>query len=277
MTGSSLAVAAKTVVLTLILSGLAQPVGAMPIVEFLFNEGAGSTALNSGTLGTSTNGLLFGPTYSTNTPSGSGFSLEFNGPDFVLVHNTFNYGGQFTVEAWINPTEASGFIWDHYGPPGVRLQIDGDEGQGLLYFTVSTEQHPAAGALVEGGAISPGMWQHVAGVYDGTAIRVFLNGVQMGSFPTTGLVIDDPILEGSACQAVGNCPALGSLHTMLDPLFLYQGLMDDFRIHDTALGPEGLAGGGVFAPIPEPSSVLLLGVGCLGLAGLARKRARARV
>lgn len=42
-----------------------------PIVEYQFNEGSGGSALNTGSLGASTSGEIFGAAYSPDTPFGA--------------------------------------------------------------------------------------------------------------------------------------------------------------------------------------------------------------
>jgi hypothetical protein len=72
-----------------------------PILEYLFNEGSGTTAINSGSLGASADGAIIGGvSYSTDTPSGSGFSLDFNASSaFVQVPDAWDYTNMLTIEA----------------------------------------------------------------------------------------------------------------------------------------------------------------------------------
>lgn len=67
--------------MALMAMGFAQPSWSAPtpIVEYLFNEDSGTTAVNSRTLGSGTNGTINGASYSSDTPLDSGFCLEFDG------------------------------------------------------------------------------------------------------------------------------------------------------------------------------------------------------
>jgi hypothetical protein len=164
----------------------------LPIVEYQFNELTGSTATNSGSLGSGTNGSIFGATHSLDTPSGTGYSLQFDGVnDFVRVQDTFNYTDRLTIEAWVKPQAVNGqrIIWDDYGNPGVVFSV----WNGRVQFNLSTETHPGLGIELYTGNIITGEWQHVAGVYVGAQMRVYINGLPSGDpVFTSGMIYDNP-------------------------------------------------------------------------------------
>jgi hypothetical protein len=245
---------------------LAQAAGGATLVSFAFDEGMGMTATNAGTLGAALDGtLLGGAGYSTDTPFGGGTALSLDGADdHVGVTTSFSYGSAFTIEAWIKASAVDGqrVIWDDYGNPGVLLAIH----TGAIQFGISTAQHPGLGiAVVSPGALCVDEWIHVAGVYDGAEIRAYVNGVLVASAATSGAVIDNPILTS----------AIGS-DNLTTTALNFAGLIDDLRIHSTALDPsqlgDGLAHLGHVC-VPEPSLVALLGAAAL--AGFLVRRRRA--
>lgn len=241
---------------------------AAPLVAYAFDEASGSSAANSGTLGAAVDGTLNGATRSTDTPSGTGGALSFDGvDDFVRATTSFSYGDAFTIEAWIKLDQANGqrVIWDDYGNPGVLLAIS----NGSLQFGISTPQHPGLGISV----FSPVLlcvdeWIHVAGIYDGTGIRTYVNGVHTGDFAaTSGVVIDNAVLSS----------AIGSDNITTTALN-FAGLIDDLRIHPSALDPSALGDGLAHLGhvcVPEASLPALLASAALAGVALRGRRERA--
>lgn len=90
-------------------------------------------------------------------------------------------------------------------------------------------------ANYDGGSICVGQWQHVAVIYDGFLIKLYINGVHTGgAYITSGRIIDNPGLPTYAAIGSSNVEA---------GLLNFVGLIDDFRIHNAALTPAELAGG----------------------------------
>jgi hypothetical protein len=207
---------------------------AQPIIEYEFSD-PDRPGLNTGSLTNLADGQFVNAIrVLENAPLGQGGAAEFNGVDsYIRVPNAFTYGGELTVEAWIKPEKLEGqlVIWDDYGNPGVLLAVKA----GMVQFGISTSQHPGPGIAVLAGQLQTNVWQHVAGVYDGQTLRVFVNGVDSGvTEPTSGDI-----------QENGSAPAIGSDNVSTTALN-YQGQIDDFRIYTRALGVEDLAGG-IFA------------------------------
>jgi hypothetical protein len=184
-----------------------------PVLALQLDEGSGTTAVNSGSLGAAADGAVTGATYSANTPFGTGFALSFDGDtDFVDVADAYDYGS-----------------------PGVLLAIS----SGVLQFNLSTAAHPGLGTGIFAGSICPGLWQHVAGTYDGATMRAYVNGTEVGTVGTSGDIIDN----GGFVARIG---AESEIPSVLE----FAGSMDDFRVFLDALAPAALAGG---------SSLLLCG------------------
>ncbi len=264
MKGRLVAVACRNVGLALLFWGLASNSWAQaPILEYLFDDGATQVALNTGTLGGISDGTILGATLSTDTPQGSTFSMNFDGFNhYISVPDAFDYGSALTIEAWVNPDSVTGtsYIWEDYGFPGVIVGLV----NGSVQFSLSTTEHPGSGITNLSGSLEPGSWQHVAAVYDGAEMRIYVGGQLGGTVATSGSIFDNGNLNA----------AVGADNTGLFTFF-FDGGIDDLRIFDAALTVDQLADGAFITdPIPEPSSALLLGMGCLGLVALARRQRR---
>ncbi|HEY4579815.1 MAG TPA: LamG domain-containing protein, partial [Candidatus Acidoferrales bacterium] len=233
--------------------GQAQVATPDPVLEYRFDEGVGITAFNTGNY-SNAHGTLFGAArFSTDVPPGvaSSFSLVLDGArtTFVRVPDQFDYTtdgsrtsqrlGQLTIEAWIKPTELTRprLVWDDYGSPGVILGLFDTVGQ----FSVSTDQHPGLGISNFSGKLTANTWHHLAGVYDGNQLRLFIDGEDTCVVVrTSGAVIDQSSAFPGAPAFIGF--TAGDDHS-------FSGLIDELRIFPVALDRSELAEG-FFASVP---------------------------
>jgi len=111
-------------------------------------------------------------------------ALSFDGiDDYVSVpHNASLNLGNFTFEAWINLTSASGALT-------ILSKGDGSNGAITNYiFNVGANSNNSKLGLFAGGAwysatttLSTGIWYHAAVIVSGTAVTFYLNGVSDGT------------------------------------------------------------------------------------------------
>jgi hypothetical protein len=111
---------------------------------------------------------------------------SFGGADFIDCGNgaSLNSAGDLlTLSAWIKPAAIS-------GNAVISKAYDAAHSSpwySWVLYTVSSGLHcridTAAATL---GALSLGQWQHVAAVYNGSQVTLFVNGQSTGSFGKTG-------------------------------------------------------------------------------------------
>jgi concanavalin A-like lectin/glucanase superfamily protein/N,N-dimethylformamidase beta subunit-like protein/Big-like domain-containing protein len=165
-----------------------------------------------------------------NTGAPSSKSLSLNGTNaLVQVPNSqsINITGPLTVEAWIK-TEAANTqqgIVERYGTPGrnlnggyaLRLLANGKLG----FYTLSDGGY-LYDFLQGSTTVTTSVWHHVAGVFDGGQMRVYLDGV----------------LDGAKSSTLA--PAIGTTNLMIgargdDATKFFKGLIDEVRLTAGAL------------------------------------------
>lgn len=145
--------------------------------------------------------------------------------------------GPVTVAAWVQPTE------DGEDQPivakGDHQYCLGQRARGSVEFALwDGEQYHSARTLLPSDWV--GQWHHVAGVYDGAMIALFIDGEVVATNAWDGRVPDSQFHLG-----IGR-------NVETDGLF--QGVIDSVRIWDRALLPEELAG----PTLPDDGCILRL-------------------
>ncbi len=222
--------------------------GADLIGHWKFDEGSGSAVSDSsgnGNTGTLMSvGWIAGITGTAANLYGESVS-HVRVPPSASLNSIAN---QFTIAA---------YAYRHGAPSGLavvasRQNGSGSDDQWMLalesgrpFFQVRTATGPQT--LMASAALPLQQWVHLAGLYDGVNMRLYVNGVQVGAQSKTGNVTVDtskPLLIG------GN--QNNSSGSFADLLF--DGRVDEVRLYKRALSAteiQTLAGG---APPPPPPS-----------------------
>lgn len=156
-----------------------------------------------------------------------GGALKFDGTnDVVNVVDTASLSitGNFTVEAWIKTTSIS----TQQGIIEKSSSSSDRDGYGLRLTSSGTVQAYTAGAASVATATSSTVltantWYHLAGVYDGSTLSVYINGVRDGTPTSTSLNPTD----GATSLKIGS---RGDSATSTN----FSGLIDEARISSTA-------------------------------------------
>jgi hypothetical protein len=151
-------------------------------------------------------------------------STSFDGSnDYVSVADSpsVSITGPFTLEAWINTTSSSQqAIIEKYSYPwyhGYVLRLQG--GKVVAYTLGSTNADESVSGAT---TVSLNTWHHVAGVFDGSTLKVYLDGVQDG----TASVVYAPD-DGPDVLKIG---ARGD-----DATVTFSGRLDDAAVYNRAL------------------------------------------
>ena len=111
------------------------------------------------------------------------------------------------------------------------LSLTGDDG---IHFYV--DQGANNNLIVADAGVRTGEWQHVAGTYDGTVMRAFLNGEQIGELAVTGDIIANPILP----TVGGRSDTAVSFDGAIDEVKVYSQALTADEILSSMAGSEGL-------------------------------------
>jgi hypothetical protein len=117
-------------------------------------------------------------------------ALAFNGnSSFVQVpaNTSLNISSNLTLETWAKPTAVNAFA-DIVGAGGYELGIrpSADGFMAMFQIVVGGTTYSATSATA--GPMAPGQWYHFAGTYDGNTVRLFVNGVQLGTTVKVGAI-----------------------------------------------------------------------------------------
>lgn len=167
-----------------------------------------------------------------------GKAVYLDGADDYIdcgVAEELNLTSAITIEALIKPEPDQEYCWDlEKGNYGVAAKVEGVAGSAtwswqLRYGSADAcclgFQFNEAGAgskwVTAKQALKVRKWSHIAGTYDGTDIRFYLNGVETDNNTLTGI------------QGYANKLLVGSEGWANH----FNGKVDEFRIYDRALTP----------------------------------------
>lgn len=122
--------------------------------------------------------------------------------------------GPFTIEAWVRPESLAGrdAVVDQ-GEFGLRLE------DGRAVFAARVGNRWADAAMPEGATLIAGEWAHLAGVFDGSEVRLYLDGALVATTPASGSI-----------RASGQPLAIGA-DTWSDALHnTFHGQIDEVRL-----------------------------------------------
>ena len=188
------------------------------VAAYGFSEGSGSTVTDVS--GNGNTGHLQGATWTTSGKYGS--ALVFNGSALVTINDSasLHLSTGMTLEAWVKPSTVSNAWRD--------VIYKGNDAY-FLEGTSTTNSVPAGGATVGSAdtviygssALAANTWAHLALTYGGSAIRLYVNGVQVSIHWVSGTIMTST----NPLQIGGD--SLWGQH--------FNGTIDEVRVYNVAL------------------------------------------
>jgi len=215
-------------VLGLVLNGVAEEVDPSLVGWWKFEEGSGGTAYDSSDYGN--DGTIQGdpkwvPGYIDWVPGYLGGAIQLDGvDDYIDCGNdaSVNITNQITLAAWVKTNDSGNserkpyirkggpsYVLNHENNNSINLEIRGDSGWSSVAFPVDSSFN--------------GVWHHLAGTYDGSQLKLYIDGRLEATTASTG-----PI---SICDYNVNI-GRNSKETSAPK---FNGLIDDVRIYSRAL------------------------------------------
>jgi RHS repeat-associated protein len=198
----------------------------LPVAAYGFEEASGNNATDSS--GNGLTGTLSGP---TRVDGRFGKSLAFDGDDDLVTvadANQLDLSAAMTLSAWVYPTEAqTGWhsIILKERPLGEAYSLYANTGASTpgTYFTGNSEHD------VTGGNLLPvGQWSYLTSTYDGSLLKLYVNGALVGSASVTEAI-------GASAEPL----RFGGNTIWLEESF--KGRIDEVRIYDRALTAAEIA------------------------------------
>ena len=193
------------------------------VAAYGFEEVGGSIVVDAS--GHANHGRIVGARRAARGAAAGGKSLFFAGSGARVVvpsHPSLDLSDAMTLEAWVLPT-GSGEGWQT-----VLVKEDGVGNSAYYLYATALENRALFGARIgayevlnSAWRLPAGRWTHLAGTYDGSRLRLYQNGVLVGSRQQRGLI---PKAEG--VLSIGSNAIWGES---------FRGYVDEVRIYNRAL------------------------------------------
>ncbi|MGZ4177879.1 MAG: LamG domain-containing protein [Solirubrobacteraceae bacterium] len=207
-----------------------------PVGIWTLDEGSGTTVTDGS--GNGNNGVLSGGTTWVPGISGSAVGFDgFSGQIKVEDNDALEPAGAITVSAWVK----------HAGSPGTYRYIVAKGGNGCIAASYGLYSGPSGGLQFyvsqhhgsvyarspdAGQGIWDGNWHLAVGTYDGTTIRLYVDGVEVGSGTAwTGAL--EYLLPSSNDFYIGNYPSCQD--------HWFAGAIDDVMVWGRALSASEIS------------------------------------
>ncbi len=218
------------------------------IGRWTFDENTGTTAADSSgnaNTGTLLNGVAWGAGH-----SGAGSVHNGASNQHVRVANSASINGvtdRLTLSAWIRPTAPTAVYYQGI----VTRQLGSSYGDqwfldlvgGKPTFSVTTVN--GASTATAPNIATANTWVHLTGTYDGTTIRLYVNGTQVATSPATGVVP-----AATTALIIGGNQNTAAANTAEEQ---FRGTIDDVVFHRRAFSAGEVATlAGVTTPPTTP-------------------------
>ena len=221
------------------------------VAAYAFDEASGTTVSDAS--GNGNTGTISNAAWNANGRFGS--ALDFNGSNsYVTVpdSSSLDLTNGMTLEAWVKPAQLGTTNWRTV----VLKQNSANSYFTYALYANNNTSTPSGHVYVGGDVDTRGAsqlplnaWTHLAATYDGSTLRIYVNGTLASSKAIAG-----SMLAGTGVLRIGGNSIWSEW---------FSGLIDEVRVYNRALSGSELqtdmntavAGGAPGPPPPDPSKI----------------------
>jgi hypothetical protein len=156
-----------------------------PVAQYTFAEGSGTTVVDTSGDGTAANGSIIGGVTRGPGPNGMA-ALNFDGTSGLVQLGApakLGFSGQITVSAWIKTTSVPGTVnivsksFDGINAP---FYLSLDDANTIRFGTYRSQNGTFDAVGKTASPLTDNQWHHVAGTFNGTQFKVYVDGQLLG-------------------------------------------------------------------------------------------------
>ena len=236
------------------------------VAAYGFEEGSGAAVSDRSGFGN--DGTLSG---ATREAGRFGQALSFDGVnDLVTVADagSLDLTNAMTLSAWVRPSSLSAWrtVLLKEQPGNLAYALYANTDTDLPAASVVTDRYRDARG---GGQLSANAWRHIATTYDGSTLRLYLDGNQVGSAAVSG-----PLVASAGVLRIGGNAVWDEwFQGRIDEVRVYRSVLDQAAIQADMAAP--VVPGTVPPDTQAPSAALTAPVAASTVAGTIGVRASA--
>jgi hypothetical protein len=141
-----------------------------------------------------------------------------------------HFQDRITAAAWVNPRSVTGtrtIVNQWYAADSFLLGID----NGKYFFSVAFPDGGFGRQAIVHAPAAANAWAHVAGVYDGAALKLYVNGVLRASTPASGA-----LQQSTRPIVIGGHPSWNAFNGLIDEVRLYQQALSAAQVSQLVAG-----------------------------------------
>ena len=187
--------------------------------------------------GNGLNGTLVGDPVFGEGPADYGMALDLDGIDDVVELGKFDVNGLITLATWIKA--------DDFEINDARIITKANEWGGndhwwmlstisetSLRFRLKTDDGQDTATLISDPVLEAGVWANVAATWDGSAMRIYKDGVEVASQDKGGTAV---AVDPDVSVAIGSQPSDAFASDPGHVAKFFDGLIDEVQIYERAL------------------------------------------